>query len=129
MTLIADCNCGTKIHSLSAKERAFAERKATLFFGQTIFPIREVKVLNFILLNTANVLYIFCYGVRDVLWLRVLAVSAMFLLLPFYANQLEPMYECMGWQAVFIAINAFWIIVIIRERRPPVMTEAETRVI
>lgn len=82
-------------------------------------------MLNPILLNTANVLYIFCYGVRDVLWLRILAVAAMFLLLPFYANQPEPMISCIIWQLIFIGINVYWIVAIIRERRPPKMTEEE----
>ena len=82
-------------------------------------------MLNLILLNTANVLYIFCYAVRDVLWLRILAVTAMVLLLPFYALQDKPMIECMAWQFVFIAINAFWIVVIFRERRPPQMNAEE----
>lgn len=82
---------------------------------------------NLILLTTANILYIFCYGVRDVLWLRILAVAAMVLLMPYYANQLEPMTGCMTWQVIFIAINVFWIIKIFRERRPPAMTEVEQR--
>jgi hypothetical protein len=82
-------------------------------------------VLNPILLNTANVLYVFCFGVRDVLWLRILAIAAMMLLLPFYANQTEPMISCMIWQIVFIAINAYWVVVIIRERLPPKMNEDE----
>jgi hypothetical protein len=82
-------------------------------------------VLNPILLNTANVLYVFCFGVRDVLWLRILAIAAMMLLLPFYANQIEPMISCMIWQIVFIAINAYWVVVIIRERLPPKMTDEE----
>ena len=81
--------------------------------------------LNFILLNTANVLYIFCFGVRDVLWLRILAVAAMFLLLPFYALQPVPMTDCIVWQMVFIVINVYWIVIIVRERRPPSMTEEE----
>jgi hypothetical protein len=76
-------------------------------------------VLNSILLNTANVLYVFCYGVRDVLWLRIFAIAAMTLSLPFYANQIEPMISCMIWQIVFIAINAYWVVVIIRERLLP----------
>ena len=81
--------------------------------------------MNTLLLNSANVLYIFCFGVRDVLWLRILAIAAMVLLLPFYANQPEPMISCMVWQAVFIAINLYWVIVIIRERIPPTMSVDE----
>lgn len=82
---------------------------------------------NLILLTTANLLYIFCYCVRDVLWLRILAVAAMVLLLPYYANQPEPMTGCMIWQFFFITINVYWIIKIFRERRPPTMTAVEQR--
>ncbi len=82
-------------------------------------------MINTLLLNSANVLYIFCFGVRDVLWLRILAIAAMVLLLPFYANQPEPMISCMVWQAVFIGINLYWVVVIIRERMPPSMSVDE----
>ncbi len=82
-------------------------------------------VLNIILLNTANVLYILSYGVRDVLWLRVLAVIAMVLLMPFYAMQDPPMYDCMAWQCVFLAINIYWIVKIFQERKPPAMNQSE----
>ena len=80
----------------------------------------EFPSLDIWLLNSANVLYVFCYGVRDVLWLRILAVAAMLLLLPYY--YMFDMYGCIYWQLVFMAINLFWIILILMERRPPVMT-------
>lgn len=80
----------------------------------------EFPSLDIWLLNSANVLYVFCYGVRDVLWLRILAVAAMLLLLPYF--YMFDMYGCIYWQLVFMAINLFWIILILMERRPPVMT-------
>lgn len=80
----------------------------------------EFPSLDIWLLNAANVLYVFCYGVRDVLWLRILAVAAMLLLLPYY--YMFNMYGCIYWQLVFMAINLFWIIMILMERRPPAMT-------
>ena len=80
---------------------------------------------KFILLTTANILYIFCYGVRDVLWLRLLAVAAMVLLLPYYA--VHELWDCICWQIVFIAINVYWIVAIVRERQPPKMTKAESQ--
>lgn len=80
---------------------------------------------DIILLNTANIIYIFCYGVRDVLWLRILAVSAMLLLMPYYA--IFQMYSCLIWQVVFIAINVVWIVIILRARRPPKMTNEEQK--
>ncbi len=82
-------------------------------------------MLLFVLLNTANVLYILSYGVRDVLWLRLLAVIAMILLMPYYALQETPMYDCMAWQCVFLAINIYWIVKIFQERKPPTMSQSE----
>ncbi len=35
-------------------------------------------------LHCANILYLICYGVRDVLLLRTLAVTAMFVIMPYY---------------------------------------------
>ena len=80
-----------------------------------------MPTLGDVLLNTANVLYVFGYGVRDVLWLRILAVSAMLLLIPYYA--IHDLAGCIVWQAIFILINTYWIIQIVRERRPPLMDE------
>lgn len=79
-------------------------------------------------LNTANVLYVFCYGVRDVLWLRILAVVAMFFLIPYYIwGTGEILWQCLGWQVIFIAINVGWIYYLIQQRRPPKMTSDERR--
>jgi len=84
-------------------------------------------------LTTANVLYIFCYIVRDILWLRILAVAAMLIMLYYYARgtiDLNQNYfvqsSCIWWQLAFIAINVVWIGLIFHERRPPKMT-AEQR--
>ena len=81
------------------------------------------------LLNIANIVYIFCYGVRDVLWLRILAVAAMLLLVPYYVwgpNGLQ--LHCVCWQAVFIGINMAWIVYIILQRRPPKMNEDQKKI-
>ena len=80
---------------------------------------------SILLLTAANVLYVFCYGVRDVLWLRILAVMAMTLLLPYYA--IKDLSAAIAWQGIFIPINLYWIVQIIRERRPPVMSDDEQK--
>ena len=36
-----------------------------------------------VLVNVANVVYLFSYSVRDILWLRVLSVVGALLLLPY----------------------------------------------
>ena len=90
----------------------------------TISPEHALKFLY-----AANVLYIISYGVRDVLWLRILAVVAMLTLMPYYlygGGGLQ--LDCICWQAVFIAINTAWIVFLIRERRPPKMTVDEKRI-
>lgn len=88
----------------------------------------NVQTLVLWLLNIANVVYVFCYGVRDVLWLRILAVTAMLLIIPYYIWGGTLQLHCICWQAVFIAINVGWIIYIIRQRRPPKMTDDQKRI-
>ncbi|MEM7313295.1 MAG: cyclic nucleotide-binding domain-containing protein, partial [Planctomycetota bacterium] len=79
-------------------------------------------------LNTANVIYVLSYGVRDVLWLRILAVLAMLCLIPYYLwGTEEILFQCIFWQAIFIAINVGWIYYLIKQRQPPKMTSNEKR--
>lgn len=75
-------------------------------------------------LFTANLLYLVCYGVRDVLWLRVFCVLAIATIMPYYVWGIEEQiqWSCIGWNLVFFAINMFWIVVIVQQRRPPKMT-------
>ena len=72
----------------------------------------------------ANILYLVCYGVRDVLWLRIFCVIAIATILPYYIWGIEDQiqWSCIHWNFLFFAINMFWIVVIIRQRRPPKMT-------
>lgn len=78
-------------------------------------------------ITVANVLYLASYSVRDILWLRVLTVVAACLLIPYYALQPSPLVAAIGWNAVFIAINAYWIVRLIFERRPVHFTPDEAR--
>jgi hypothetical protein len=78
-------------------------------------------------ITIANVLYLASYAVRDILWLRVLTVVAAALLIPYYAMQLAPLRVAIGWNLVFIAINCFWIVRLIVERRPVHLTPDEAR--
>lgn len=78
-------------------------------------------------ITAANVLYLASYSVRDILWLRVLTVVAAALLIPYYALQASPLLVAIGWSAVFIAINAYWIARLILERRPVRFTVDEAR--
>ena len=81
-----------------------------------------------IFLNTANILYLICYAVRDVLWLRIFCVVAMCAIMPYYLwGTVETQWFCIWWNLAFMAINAFWIVVIIQQRRPPNMTAEQKR--
>jgi CRP-like cAMP-binding protein len=92
----------------------------------------EVTQLGALALTTANVLYIFCYIVRDVLWLRILAVAAMLIMIIYYAwglldstQNFATQWSCIYWQTAFISINLVWIGLIFHERRPPRMTDEQ----
>ena len=78
-------------------------------------------------LNAANVLYLVSYSVRDILWLRILTVVAALLLIPYYALQPVPLMAAIAWNGVFIAINLYWIVVLMIERRPVHFTPDEER--
>jgi Popeye protein conserved region len=78
-------------------------------------------------INAANVLYLASYSVRDILWLRILTVIGALLLIPYYLLQPAPLMAAIGWSTVFIAINAYWIVRLIVERRPVHLTPDEER--
>jgi hypothetical protein len=78
-------------------------------------------------ITVANLLYLASYSVRDILWLRVLTLCGATLLLPYYALQPSPLVPSLVWDAVFIAINAFWIVRLAFERRPIRLSAAEAR--
>jgi hypothetical protein len=78
-------------------------------------------------ITVANAIYLASYAVRDILWLRLLTVIAAALLIPYYAMQMTPLRVAIGWNLVFIAINCFWIVKLIVERRPVRLTPDETR--
>lgn len=85
-----------------------------------------MSVINF--LHLGNILYLVAYSVRDVLWLRILMVAAMFCLLPYYfCCSATPLYEPIAWQSLFIAVNLFQIGLLILERRPVFLGEEELR--
>jgi hypothetical protein len=78
-------------------------------------------------ITVANVLYLASYSVHDILWLRILSVIAATLLIPYYMIQPVPLTAAIAWNAVFIAINVYWIVRLILERRPVHFTPDEAR--
>lgn len=79
------------------------------------------------LVNVANVIYLFSYSVRDILWLRILTVLGASLLLPYFYFQPEILWPPILWNLVFIAINVFWITKLMLERRPVHFSDDERR--
>ncbi|MEM7212444.1 MAG: cyclic nucleotide-binding domain-containing protein, partial [Pseudomonadota bacterium] len=79
------------------------------------------------LLDLANITYIFSYSVRDVLLLRVLAVVAGGLLIPYYYLQATPLMAPIYWGLGFIALNMYWIVRLLLERRSVELTEEQQR--
>lgn len=80
------------------------------------------------LIHTANILYIFSYLVRDILWLRVLIVTAICFVIPFYYFQPVPLMAPVYWNLVFVAINLVQIAILLVERRPVVLSEQEQKI-
>jgi hypothetical protein len=58
-------------------------------------------------LHAANILLLVAYSVRDILWLRLFAVAASLISLPYFIFQPEPLWEPIIWSSVFAAINSF----------------------
>jgi hypothetical protein len=74
-----------------------------------------------VLIHIANVLYLISYLVKDILWLRVLTVVAGAVLLAFYVLQPVPLWPAIGWNTLFLLINARQIHLLLLERRPVVL--------
>ncbi len=78
-------------------------------------------------LHAANVLYLFSYLVRDILWLRILTVVAASCLLPFFYFRPDPLMGAIYWNLVFTSLNLYWIVRLMLERRPVHLTGNDLR--
>ena len=76
-------------------------------------------------IHAANMLLLIAYSVRDVLWLRLFAVAASLIAIPYYVLQPTMLWPPLGWSLVFAGINIFqsWLLFI--ERRPVKLTAEE----
>lgn len=74
-----------------------------------------------------NILYCFSYLVRDILWLRLLAILAATSSLPYFYLQPEPLLWPIFWQASFLLVNLVHASFLIYERMPVALSEKETR--
>lgn len=79
------------------------------------------------LIHTANLLYLFAFMVRDILWLRILTVVAASCLVPYFYFRPEPLMTPIYWNLVFTALNLYWIVRLLLERRPVKLSDQERR--
>ncbi|MDF1702015.1 MAG: cyclic nucleotide-binding domain-containing protein [Planctomycetota bacterium] len=78
------------------------------------------------IIHVANVIYLVSYCVRDIFWLRILTVIAGLCLLPYYFTcGDEPLWAAIAWNGLFTAVNLYNIFLIIRERWPRELHDAE----
>jgi hypothetical protein len=79
-------------------------------------------------IHAANILLLLAYSVRDILWLRVLAVTSSLAAIPYFLLQPTPLWAAFGWSVLFTAINVFQTWRLVVERRPVKLTPEEEEV-
>jgi CRP-like cAMP-binding protein len=77
------------------------------------------------LINLSNIVFLVAFSVRDVLWLRILAIIGEGLTLPYYYFQDEKLWPPIVWGAAFMIVNASRVVAIALERRPAVLNDRE----
>jgi Popeye protein conserved region len=75
--------------------------------------------------NLANLIFVSAYWVKDILWLRLLAIVGSLVVIPYYLLQKDPLWTPMMWSCVFISIYAMRAWGIMKERRPVAFTSDE----
>lgn len=68
--------------------------------------------------DAANILFLCGFLFRDILLLRTLSTTGYLTVLPYYYLQPEPLWTPIVWTLLFIAINAYHIRRLLRDRRP-----------
>jgi hypothetical protein len=76
-------------------------------------------------IHAANVLLLVAYSVRDILWLRLFAVGAALISIPYFVLQPTTLWAPLSWSVVFAAINLLQSWRLFIERRPVKLTPDE----
>ena len=79
-------------------------------------------------IHAANVLLLVAYSVRDILWLRLFAVAASLISLPYFVLQPTPQWAPIAWSVFFAGINSFQSWRLYLARRPVRLTHDEEEV-
>jgi len=75
--------------------------------------------------DVVNLIFLAAYWVKDILWLRLLAMVGSLVSIPYYLLQTEPLWTPTMWSCVFIAIHATRAWGIVKQRRPVAFTGDE----
>jgi hypothetical protein len=78
--------------------------------------------------HAANILLVVAYSVRDILWLRLFAVAASLITIPYFVLQPTMLWAPLCWSVVFAAINSVQSLRLIMERRPVKLTPDEEEI-
>jgi hypothetical protein len=79
-------------------------------------------------IHAANILLLVAYSVRDILWLRMFAVAASLMSIPYFLLQPTVLRAPLAWTIVFAGINLFQSWRLFRERQPVKLTAEEEEV-
>jgi CRP-like cAMP-binding protein len=79
-------------------------------------------------IHAGNILLLVAYSVRDILWLRLFAVAAALITIPFFLLQPTPLWAPLAWSAVFATINLVQSLRLFVERRPVKLSVEEEEV-
>jgi CRP-like cAMP-binding protein len=79
-------------------------------------------------IHAGNILLLVAYSVRDILWLRLFAVAAALITIPFFVLQPTPLWEPIVWSAIFATINLLQSLRLFMERRPVKLSAEEEEV-
>jgi hypothetical protein len=75
--------------------------------------------------DVVNLIFLGAYWVKDILWLRLLAMVGSLVSIAYYLLQTEPLWTPTIWSCVFIGIHATRAWGIMKERRPVAFTGDE----
>jgi hypothetical protein len=79
-------------------------------------------------IHAANVLLLVAYSVRDILWLRLFAVGASLISIPYFVLQPTMLWAPLSWSVVFAVINLLQSWRLYVERRPVKLTAEEEEI-
>jgi CRP-like cAMP-binding protein len=79
-------------------------------------------------IHAANILLLVAYSVRDILWLRLFAVAASVVSIPYFLLQPTALWAPLGWTIGFAGINLLQSWRLFMERQPVKLTAEEEEI-